>query len=67
MHHMEHLVFEHMAKGRNWRYTSCFLGEDLIRLVKRMAARIHPVVAGVRTLDHYSLHVCLKWAGLLDE
>ena len=67
LHHLEHLILDHCRQGRNYRYTSCYLGEDMVRLMKRMALKLHPLVCGTRAIDHYALHVCLKWAGLLDE
>ena len=67
LHHLEHLVLDHCRKGRNYRYMSCYLGEDMVHLMKRMALKLHPLVCGQRSIDHYGLHVCLKWAGLLED
>ena len=67
LHHLEHLILDVCVRSRNYRYISCYLGEDMIRLTKRMALKLFPPVCGTRAIDHYSLHVCLKWAGLLDD
>ena len=61
------MVLEHTAAGRNHRYFSCYLGEDFIRLTKRLATRVHPCAVGVRVIEHYTLHACLKWAGLTAD
>ena len=66
IHHVEHMVMDHVAIGRNMRYFSCFLGEDMVRRIKRLAVAVHPVSVGMRVLEHYSLHVCLLWAGLIE-
>ena len=67
VHHLEHLIYDHACHGRNWRYHACYLGEDMVRRIKRMACKTHPSVTGLRVLEHYALFVCLTWAGLLDD
>ena len=29
--------------------------------------KLFPLVRGTGAIDHYTLHVCLKWAGLSEE
>ena len=63
-HYLEHAVLD--FDGKNLRYLSNYLDEDMIRRIKRMACAANPRCVSRHVLYRYCIAATLKWSGMIQ-
>lgn len=61
IHQLGHIVYHFLP--RNPKYYSCYLDEDMVARVKRVATVAPPLHTSRLAMQRYIIHVCMAWGG----
>lgn len=64
LHAMSHVILGVEADSRNPKYFSCFLDEDFLGKVVKVAAKCHRVTVCGAVLQRYLVRMLRRWRGL---
>ncbi|CAE7361318.1 unnamed protein product [Symbiodinium natans] len=66
VHKADHLAFD-LAPRVNPLVLSCYMDEDAVGKMKRLAMKSHPQQLGRQVLARYAAYVCCRWLRMLER